>query len=291
MNSLVVGVDIGGSHITAALIDLEKRQIRHETLCRQTVDSSSSLEELLSNWCDAIKKCTTGLGDEEIYIGIAMPGPFDYEAGVSYIKEQDKFKALYDVNVKQVLADRLGVNAGNIQFLNDAASFLRGELFSGVAQNHRCVYGLTLGTGFGSALYKREEANDANLWCSPFKEGIAEDYFSTRWFVQRYLQKTGKRVKSVRELAALYGEEREVEEIFGEFGEHLAVFYNEQLQQEEPEMIVFGGNISKAFDYFYPSLQRCLRKDNAGVTVKKSTLQEEASLLGAASCWTKLAVV
>lgn len=288
MNSFVAGVDIGGSHITAAVIDLGSRRVQKETVCRKLVDANGSLEEILSSWSEAIQNCINTIPDQEIYIGIAMPGPFDYAAGISYIKEQDKFNSLYAVNVKQAVASRLGISACNIQFINDAASFLKGEVYCGAAQDQQCVYGITLGTGFGSALYKAGEANDANLWCAPFKEGIAEDYFSTRWFVQRYAEKTGNQIPNVRALAALYGKGAEVNEIFTEFGENLAAFFVEHLQNDDPEMLVLGGNISKSFDYFYPSLQRCLQNQNAGVIVKKSTLHEYASLLGAASCWSKL---
>lgn len=286
MRSFVVGVDIGGSHITAAVIDLEKRQIQQDTLCRQMVDSNGSLEEIISSWCVAIWKCIKAIPEQSIYIGIAMPGPFDYAKGISYIREQNKFKALYAINMKEALATRLDIRACNIQFINDAVSFLNGEKIGGVARNHDRVYGITLGTSLGSALYKAGEANDANLWCSPFKDGIAEDYFSTRWFVQQYAGKTGKKINNVRELAAIFRDEVEVNEIFSEFGENFATFFIERLQFEEPEMIVFWGNISKSFDYFYPSLQRSLKEHAISVIVKKSTLNENAILLGAASCWT-----
>jgi glucokinase len=44
--------------------------------------------------------------------------------------------------------------------------------------------GLTLGSGLGSSLKKGCKISDAGLWSSPFKEGIAEDYLGTGWFVQ-----------------------------------------------------------------------------------------------------------
>ncbi|HEV7330474.1 MAG TPA: ROK family protein [Flavisolibacter sp.] len=291
MNSFVVGVDIGGTHITAAVINLEKQQIQQDTVCRQFVDANGSSEKIISSWGEAISKCIKVIPRQDVYIGIAMPGPFDYAEGISYIREQDKFQALYEINVKQVLAKKLGISVCNIQFLNDAASFLKGEIFCGAAQNHTCVYGITLGTGFGSALFKAEVANDANLWCSPFKDGIAEDYFSTRWFVQQYARKTGRQIKNVKALATLYGKEAVVKEIFTAFGENLAEFYVEQMQNNQPEMIVIGGNISNSFDYFYPSLQRYLKEHNAGVVVKKSILHETASLIGAASSWSKVVAI
>lgn len=291
MNSLVVGIDIGGSHITVALIDLENRTIQKDTLCREMINSNGTLEEIIGGWCDSIKKSISTIAGQEIYIGIAMPGPFDYQDGISHIKEQDKYKALYKVNVKQALAAALDISPDNIRFINDAASFLRGEVFSGSAQGCQRVFGVTLGTGFGSALFESGEAKDANLWCAPFKEGIAEDYFSTRWFVKRYKEKTNQEAKSVKELSALHSQDSEVRELFAEFGENLGDFFKEILQKEHPEMIVLGGNISGSFDYFNPSLQRRLGMYQSTVCIKKSLLNEYASLLGAASCWSQMADV
>ncbi|MEI6948098.1 ROK family protein [Paraflavisolibacter sp. H34] len=287
MNSFVIGVDIGGSHITAAVIDIEHRQILPHTICRRAVDATGAAASLIAGWSAAINKCRETIASLDIFIGIAMPGPFDYDNGISYIREQDKFKTLYGVNVKEALAESLEIPPAHIRFLNDAAAFLEGEVFSGAVGGHQSAFGITLGTGFGSAFYKDGEATDANLWCAPFKEGIAEDYFSTRWFLQQYTRKTGRQVSHVKELAQMYPQDWTVKVLFREFGENLASFLLETFSNELPQAVILGGNISRSFDYFYPFLQESLKKQMADVAVKKSTLYENASLLGAASCWSE----
>lgn len=285
MNSLVAGIDIGGSHISAALIDLNKRKIIEETCCRSAINSNGSLQQIILEWAAAIKNCLQFFNGQSVSIGIAMPGPFDYENGISYIKNQDKYEALYKVNVKDALAKELGVNSNNIRFENDAACFLKGEAFSGVAKDCTTAYGITLGTGLGSSKYKSGEAKDANFWCLPFKKGIAEDYLSTRWFVKRYYEKTSKQIENVKALAALHGHNDLVAEIFEEFGRNLADFLKKITLQEKPELVVFGGNISETFTFFYPALKNRLSEIGLDIIIKKSILKETASLIGAASSW------
>lgn len=285
MKSKVVGVDIGGSHITAAVVDLDRKQIAKGSVSRKLIDSNGTREHIISSWCTSVKECLRQIEGADVYIGIAMPGPFDYEEGISYIQEQAKYRSLYQVNIKEALAEELGIPATQIQFHNDASSFLKGEVFAGIAQNFKNVLGFTLGTGFGSSIYRDGEAIDANLWCSPFREGIAEDYFSTRWFVRRFAEKTSRQVKNVKELAALYQEVDMVKEIFDEFGKNLADFFLNISKQEQTDLIVLGGNISKSFQYFHPSLKKRLMEQGVNVSVESSLLNENASLLGAASCW------
>src|SRR6478752_1532186 len=103
----VLGVDIGGSHITAALVNLETGTLIQDSIKRNAVNSKQEKEAILSAWCSVITDAFKSTNLKEKYIGIAMPGPFDYENGISLIKEQDKFNALYLVNVKEELANRL----------------------------------------------------------------------------------------------------------------------------------------------------------------------------------------
>lgn len=120
-----------------------------------------------------------------------MPGPFDYENGISLITKLDKYEALYKLNVKELLSEKLSIPKPSILMMNDAACFLRGEVYYGAAKGHTDVIGITLGTGTGSAFHHNGITVDANLGPSPFMNSIADEYFSTRWFVKRYIEENG----------------------------------------------------------------------------------------------------
>lgn len=281
----VLGVDIGGSHITAALVDLESGTLIAESIKRNPVNSKQEKTAILEAWCNVIEQAFAGANGKEKYIGIAMPGPFDYEKGISLIKEQDKFNDLYLVNVKEELASRLQLKPSAIHFVNDAAGFMQGEVFSGAAKGHRRVLGLTLGTGLGSALSVNGVASDAELWNSVFLDGIAEDYLSARWFTGRYSELGGKSLDGVRELAALVATDALAKQVFTEFGANLAQFLVPIIKKHGAEVVILGGNIAQAFDFFALSLNIGLSKQGLNISIKLSELNEHAALIGAASNW------
>lgn len=282
---MVLGVDIGGSHITAALIDLETRTVFPESHSRKSINSLAEAEEIITNWCDLINACFANVDISEKKIGIAIPGPFDYDKGISLMSNQDKFDSLYRLNIKERLANVLGLPLGNIRFVNDAASFLQGEVFAGAARDYSSVLGLTLGTGLGSSLYQNGIVTDADLWQSPFNGGIAEDYLCSRWFVERYEAMTGKSIAGVKDLVELSGSDPRIKEIFVEFARNLADFIRPVAHKHQTELVVIGGNISNAFELFLKELNDLLKSNEIFVKVEISHLKENAALLGAASCW------
>ncbi|KIA93581.1 hypothetical protein OC25_12500 [Pedobacter kyungheensis] len=289
-NKYVLGVDIGGSHITAAVVDMENRLIIEESYTRCWIDAHGKPETIINNWKAAIEQAYDKAGLEVDKIGIAMPGPFDYENGISHIAGNDKYEAFYGLNVKNMLAAALGIDAANILMKNDAACFLAGEMFAGAVKDYANVIGITLGTGLGSAVATYGNTRDANLWCSSFLDGIAEDYLSTRWFLKRYYQLTGVNMIDVKSLTGLYDESETIRTIFEEFSQHLAAFLMLFLQDNQADAIVIGGNISNASAKFLPNVLKEFKANDIEMPVRISELNERAAIAGAASCWENLAV-
>ncbi|MBC3540036.1 ROK family protein [Rufibacter sediminis] len=284
-HTTVVGIDVGGSHISAALVDMETSALVSGSYVRREINTQGSVEEIIDNWCDVIQQAQKFDGTSSGKIGIAMPGPFDYPNGVSLIKDQNKYDILYKLNVKELLAEKLLVQADDIRFLNDAECFLLGEVFCGAAQGVEQVLGLTLGTGLGSAWCHHGKVEDADLWNSPFKEGIAEDYLSTRWFVNRFRELTGQEVKGVKELVDLASQNPTVQTVFNEFGRNLADFIKLAVKPLGAVMVVIGGNISKAYPLFSGELEKQLQNEGLSIPIRVAELGEESALIGAASSW------
>lgn len=284
-NSIVMGVDIGGSHITAALVDLDARQVLQHTWTRKSVDSHEDASQIISSWQEAIKQAFSALQFKITKIGIGMPGPFDYENGICFIKEQKKYKSLYGLNIKELLAEALGLQPDKIRLMNDAACFLQGEAFGGAGKGFSKIIGLTLGTGLGSSVYAGNTAIDANLWNLPFKDSIAEDYLSTRWFIKRYEELSGKQIDNVKALAERTHSDNDALIVFSEFGNNLGAFLNQFIEIEKPEAIVLGGNISNAFSLFEPALRNSISASFQYIPIFPATLGEEAALIGASSLW------
>lgn len=275
----IVGIDIGGSHITMAQVDPEKRKIIASTYVREHVDSFGPKEVIFSAWISAIEKVAADLVKKDLLIGIAMPGPFDYENGIS-LMQQGKFIDIYQINIKEELAKRLSISKDQIHFVNDAGAFLEGEVFGGCVQDYKRVFGVTLGTGLGTAFYNGKEAADEDLWDSPFKGSICEDYLATRWFVNYYKALTGGEISGTKDL--LDKPEDIQTKMFDDYADSFAEFIVKYVKDYNPEVLVIGGNIAKVYPYFKKRLNQHLDEHKISLPIKISAIFEDAAILGAA---------
>jgi glucokinase len=283
-----MGIDIGGSHITCQLFDLEQHAALPGSRKRFSIDSRASSDSILNGWVEALNQTAESIGIANLEgIGFAMPGPFDYLNGIAWFKGIPKFEALYGVHVKTELIKRMHLPDNfKIRFLNDASSFAVGESWLGEVAHFDRVIALTLGTGFGTTFINNGLPvagtdgipEDGFLYHIPFKNSIADDYFSTRWFINNYKEKTGKQIPGVKELTLFASSDSTVQELFHEFGTNLGAFLAPWVKQFDAEAIVIGGNISKSFTWFQDDLQSQL----SHTTIRISKMEESAALAGSA---------
>lgn len=276
---LALGIDIGGSHITAGMVDLVQKKIVEGSIVRHLVNRHAPAEEILNVWAGTIKDQLLNFQQPVTRVGFAMPGPFDYPNGICLIKGFDKYEALYGLNIRQELAARTGVPAEQIVFRNDADAFIDGELYGGAGEGFTRALGLTLGTGLGSCLYVEGEITNAGLNVLPFKYGMAEEYLSTRWFIKTYQQQTGKQVSGVKELADRYHEDETARQIFEEFSRNLGELLLHCINTFKIQVIIIGGNIANAFSLFIDQVLKQLPAD--APVIKKAILGEQAAMIGA----------
>jgi glucokinase len=279
--NIVTGIDIGGSHITAALIDLDAHIIIRNSVVRHHVNSKGNAQQVINDWTAAIAECKACHAAASGKIGIAMPGPFDYEKGVSLIKGLDKYESLYNLNVKELLANKLQVGKNDIYMMNDASCFLKGEVFGGAARDCNNVIGVTLGTGLGSATFKDGSVNDGDLYYTPYNDSTAEEYLSTRWFIKRYGELTGTTAKNVKEIREQVATNKSATDVFTEFGNNLGEVLAAYIKRHNAETVVIGGNIINAWELFVPMAVKVLHDYSINASLIKAKLGEEAALLGA----------
>lgn len=282
MKRFVLAADIGGTHITTAIVDLHEKKIFHETWYRATVNSGGSAEEILQSWVEAMKESQNRFTSPVEMIKMALPGPMDYKNGICLIQDQDKFQSMFAVQLKKELSQRLYFPQDQIEMFNDAACFLKGELFGGTLEHHRRVIGLTLGTGLGSAAICKGKARDAELWKMPFNGGIAEDYLSTRWFIGRFEELSNVRIRGVKDLTDYHMLSPYFSLIFSEFSFNLAKFICKFIKKAVPSAAVIGGNIALSSPYFLSQTHDYLKEMlGYGFPVYIASQGEKATLLGA----------
>lgn len=277
----IMGVDVGGSHVTAGII--ENAEV--VSIYRRNLNSKDSATNII----DCISGCihdAAGSNNATPLIGIAFPGPFNYAEGISEIAGVGgKFNKTFGVHIGQALTD--ACHNSSVWFFNDAHCFAAGANIRYELKGKRKLF-LTLGTGLGAAFMEKDELLEqhplipasAALYDQFFGDSIADEYFSTRWILKEYKKCTGKEISSVKELAT--GRTAAAEAVFRQLGLNLAAFLDPWIEKFEVEELVIGGNIAKAHDLFGPHLFGTLNKKGRKITIIYSDHTEECILQGAA---------
>jgi glucokinase len=300
--SYYIGVDVGGSHITLDLIDTQTFEMLRGCAVRQPLDTHANASTVLGVFERAIRTCVAKVGADIVDgVGLAIPGPFTYEEGVCRITpHQNKYEQMFGINFRQFLSNALDTPAKPVVFNNDAACFALGEYGSGGAKGFKRPVVVTLGTGFGASFLKdgrpqtqgADVPPDGELWHVPYKTGIADDFFSTRWVVAEWQRLAGETVAGGKEVAeaAQKGDERALA-LFRTFGANLAECVAPWLQKFGADAFVIGGNLARVWDHFVPALEAGLAQRLPGqpVAVRPCLLGEQAPIYGAALALTLVA--
>lgn len=292
-----VGVDIGGSHVCSRVVDLADPVGTVYPVVETPVDCGASASAVLASWAENIRQTICASGLETVHnVGLAFPGPFDYVRGISLIRGVRKFDRLYGLDITESLLTRLeGTGVEECRYVNDAAAFALGECFCGAAIGVDRVMALTLGTGFGSGFVATgrlltdapEVPADGWVYHLPFEDGIADDAFSTRWFCRRYEALTGREIAGAKEVADRTGTEEEARQVFDEYGRRLGEFILPVFDRFQGEVLVLGGNITRAYPLFGPSLERRLADEGRKLDIRLSSLLDRAAMAGAASLFSR----
>lgn len=288
--SIAIGVDVGGTHITCSAVNITEGTLLQHTLSREEYSHEDAAPLIFQRWATALNHTLLPLEESDLRgIGFAIPGPFDYRNGISMM--QHKFKHLYNIHIPTYLNTLLMEERDlPMRFINDATAFAVGEAWQGEGKNHKKVVVITLGTGFGSAFLEQGVPvvtgmgvpKEGCLWHLPFKNGLADDYFSTRWFVNTYQKQTGEKITGVKTLLEKAETDAGVRALFEEFGQHLAECMAPWLQNFNAEILVVGGNIAHALPFFKGAYEETLHKSGVYVPIVASMLLENAALIGSA---------
>ncbi len=257
---LAIAVDVGGTTVDAVGItaggELVGKVVEGDS---HAVDSAKGIVDCLAGAIAAAARQADGCTPSAC--GIAMPAPFDYEAGVSHMTH--KFQSIYGMELGELLRRRTGLP---VYFINDADAFGLGVGWRQLPGTNRFV-ALTIGTGLGgcfmeggkSALEDGRVPLGGEVWDLPCRDGILEDYVSARGVVALYDKVGGKKGESARAIADLAraGNEQAVQayQAMGvALGEGLASVF----AHFAPEQIVVGGKVGLALDLFEPALKQAL---------------------------------
>ncbi|HEU5351032.1 MAG TPA: ROK family protein [Terracidiphilus sp.] len=282
----VLVYDVGGSHVSAAVCRAGDYQLGQVVSAphpqEETSDAFVALLHALG--VRANPNAQTVLG-----AGIAMPGPFDYAAGISRMRH--KLPYLFGVDLRAALSARFHWRPEQIRFLNDAAAYLLGEVGAGAARGFSRAVAITLGTGIGCAFavegrvvtQGRGVPPGGEIWNLPYEGKTVEDYLSTRALQQSFREQTDKESEVSAIAAAAAAGDAVACEVFAAFGRTLGRALRHLLAEFEPQVVVLGGGIARSSSLFLPAAMREL--DGLHMNLRITALDSRAPLAGAGLAW------
>lgn len=240
----VLGIDIGGSGIKGAPVNLKKGELAAD---RQRIDTpeGASPDDVL----EAVAEIAAGFADElgkKSAIGITVPAVVQHGVVRSAANIDDSW---IDTDADRLFTERLG---RPVHVVNDADAAGVAEMHYGAGRDEDGVVLLTtLGTGIGSALFVDGElVPNTELGHLEIDGHDAET----------------RAANSVREREELSWEE---------WAQRLQRYYSVVEALLSPDLIIVGGGVSKKADKFLPLLD--LR-----APIVPAKLKNEAGIIGAA---------
>lgn len=293
---LVPVLEVGGSHVTAAAVDLDRARIadgtRHRLPLAPGVGPEGFLAALAETAGGVLSATALGARAVRDTWGIAVPGPFDYARGIARYHGVGKFASLDGLAVGELLTPRLNPRPAGLRFLNDASAFALGARHTVHTGSGRLV-AVTLGTGIGSAFLDRGTIVEDDPRVPP--EGRVdlltvdgrplEDTVSTRAMTARYTDRTGRPVDGLRELTALAADDVTARDVITSALRALGDALAPWLTAFEADTVVFGGSITAAWPLIGPPLYAGLTHHDPRLAQLALSVRddgEDQALLGAA---------
>jgi glucokinase len=280
-DGVVGALDIGGTHVSAGAVDLTTHTVDNDSRIRISFRGSDLL-------ADIVRAASTVMRPGVDRLGVAVPGPFDYAAGVSLIEH--KLEGLHGVDLRSELSAALGIPRAAVRFVNDAEAFLLGEWWSGAARGHARAVGVTIGTGLGSAFI----ANDLIVRSGPgvpplgalyelsFRGAPVEDTISSRGLLGSYGSGEGQAIDVEDVAARAQTGEPAARDAFEGLGRALGQFLVPCLHAFAPSCLVVGGSVARSWMLFAHALRAELESIASLEVVAVAEQLDDAPLLGAA---------
>jgi glucokinase len=268
-----IGIDLGGTNIRAGIV---KDGVVVEKRSEPCLSGMS--EQIVLNQLKAM--IASLLIPEVESIGIGVPSVVDIAKGIVY--NVANIPSWEEVHLKDILEAEFRLP---VRVNNDCNCFALGEYHFGAGKPYQDVVCMALGTGVGAGiiiggkLYAGSNAGAGEIGCLPYLDKDYEYYCSSRFFVDRGI--TGKEAFE-KGCAA----DPQALSLWDEIGGHIGNLLKAVIFAYDPQAIILGGSISKAFDFFSAKMYDALKTFPYPATIERIKIkvseQADVALLGAA---------
>ncbi len=312
MKKYSVGIDLGGTKILIALIEKESGKVVHfvKKKTKKEKGAANIVRKMISGINELLEE--TNVNTEDIAsIGIAAAGQIDRENGI--ILGAPNLDC-YDLNLKEILEGEYNLP---VCLANDVEAATLGEIKFGAGRGVDDLVCVFVGTGVGSCIVKNGKIIqgatgtageighiivDLNgRQCNCGAHGCLEAYASRSAIEKRiegalkkgrhsvildYLEE-GKSITSSMIRKSIEREDELVTHCLDEASAYLSGGLASIINFINPKLIILGGGLIEAVDYFYKKTikdakLKCLPVPATKIEFKKTALGDFSGVIGAA---------
>lgn len=277
MNKAVIGVDLGGTNVRAGKVK-DNKLVDHT---RRSISSDKAEEVVLK---EIIATIDAIFDADAAGIGVGVPSVVDVEKGIVYAVEN--IPSWREVHLKDELEKVFNVP---VFINNDANCFALGEYYFGKAKAKglRDMVALTIGTGLGTGviingkLYSGHNCGAGEMGHVAYRDKTIEDYCSGQFFLHQH--NTG----GAEVFEGALKNDPGALALMDEFGGHVGQAVMNIMYAFDPQIIVFGGSVSKAYRFFEKAMKEKMKEFNYQHAVERLQIEITEStdmpILGAAA--------
>lgn len=288
-----IAIDIGGTNTRVALVD-EKYEIIDR---RQFATDSKNPDATL----DQIAAIVNGYEEELVGVGMSCPGPIDLIAG-KVLTPPNLTDGWHNYPISEELSKR--IHGLPVYLNNDANLACLAEAVIGEGKDYRFVQYFTVSTGLGAGFvidkeiyigahgFANEVENSIMIQDGPSHGSIIAggiEAISSGTAITVRAQKAGLDVAhagEVNDLAKAGNEtaKRIMDDAKNYLANYIAIVY----AYADPEIVILGGSVALKIDGFAEEVEALVKEKIhydvmvPYIKVRKSTLNEDSGLLGAA---------
>lgn len=276
-NKAIVGVFLGGKNLVVGKVIEDKVVDSY----RLKINNFESEEVVIQEVLNAIEKV---IDTDVIGIGIGVPSLVDVKKGIVF--KTLNIPAWREVHLKELLENKFNVQ---VYVNNDANCFAIGEKYFGKAKNSENIVGVIVGAGIGAGvifnghLYSGSNCGAGEIGSIPYRDHDFEYYLSDGYFEEKYGIKVDKLIEraNLKDKIALA--------IFEQYGFDLGNLLKTIMFAYDPDCIMLGGYISKAFAFFEKTMMKKVRTFTYKHSLKKLMIDvsdnPDIVILGAAALY------
>lgn len=260
---LAIGVDIGGTSIKSALIEIDdiKESESYKIVKFNTIPTQAEAgrETIVKNVISSIQAFDPSDCD---YIAVASAGTVDWNSGV-VVHATNSLPGFTGLQLSKILSERFGKR---VVVINDAVGALIGEKFLGAGRKAGSAMMFTLGTGLGASFIKGGKLDaksvvDTRLGHYKLYPDGRECACGEKGCAERYVSATALKKYGNENLYQLFHSTDAADKSF------LSKFYNDFVRVIEgsvalysPDLVIVGGGVIELAEYWWQNFLKVYKK-------------------------------